>query len=268
MSLLTKNPHVLTHKNADKLSEELDTEEKNLRPNDSEEKDAGKETDWKKRYSDLKSYLSKKENDFNAQLKSIQDQLNEAKAEKERSLPATEEELAAWIKQYPDAARIVESIAIKNAEVANKNLHEELELLKQDKARQAKNESMRELLSIHPDALEIGESDEFIEWLEAEDNEDFKDTVNNSSNPRKIARVITVYKKEHNISDKAAKEYKKKASEAIPAGGVTKPVTSQGKMWLESEIVKMSTSQYAKYSSEIDDARREGRIMYDLSQRK
>jgi hypothetical protein len=77
-------------------------------PTDAEERT------FKKRYGDLRRHSQKKESEMQKQLDDMRQQLTQLTA-KEIKLPKSEEELASWAAQYPDVAKIVETIAIKKA---------------------------------------------------------------------------------------------------------------------------------------------------------
>ena len=83
-------------------------------------------------------------------------------------MPKSEEELEEWAKEYPDVAKIVETIAIKKSQEQAKELEDKIKKINdmQDDALREKAEV--ELLKRHPDFAEIRDQDEFHNWVEAQ----------------------------------------------------------------------------------------------------
>jgi hypothetical protein len=84
-----------------------------------EEKEDGEETPtsaeertFKKRYGDLRRHTQDKEKQFQKQLDDLKEQLGKA-TKKEMKLPKSDEDIEAWASEYPDVAKIVETIAMK-----------------------------------------------------------------------------------------------------------------------------------------------------------
>ena len=72
------------------------------------------ERTFKKRYGDLRRHSQEKEKEYQKQLDDLKGQLEKA-TKKEMKLPKSEEDIEEWAKEYPDVAKIVETIAIKKA---------------------------------------------------------------------------------------------------------------------------------------------------------
>ena len=86
---------------------------------DSQDDEAGEpegaeEKTFKKRYGDLRRHAQKKETELQDQIDELRTQL-EASTKKEIKYPKSEAELETWMKNYPDVAQIVETIAMKKA---------------------------------------------------------------------------------------------------------------------------------------------------------
>ena len=86
-------------------------EESEAEPTSAEEKT------FKKRYGDLRRHTQEKEKQFQNQLNELKTQLEQA-TKKEMKLPKSDEDIEAWAKDYPDVAKIVETIAMKKAIVS------------------------------------------------------------------------------------------------------------------------------------------------------
>ena len=76
-----------------------------------EEPANAEEASFKKRYGDLRRHAQKVADEKDAELEKVKKQLAEA-TKKQIKLPKTDEELEAWSAEYPDVARIIETIAI------------------------------------------------------------------------------------------------------------------------------------------------------------
>ena len=129
---------------AEPVQAESDTKQKEEPKAEAQEDDtelSPEEKNFKKRYGDLRRHSQKKEEEFNAKIEALEEQLNKA-ANQELVLPKTDEELEAWTKKYPDVASIIESIADKKSKKAAKDLEE----------RMAELEEMR--LNAHRDKAE------------------------------------------------------------------------------------------------------------------
>jgi hypothetical protein len=117
------------------------------------------ERSFKKRYGDLRRYSQKKEHDFQKQIDELKSQLD-ASTKKQIKLPKSEEELDAWVKEYPDVAGIVETIAIKKAKEQANALEERIKKVDEMQANALREKAEVALLKKHPDFADIREQDE------------------------------------------------------------------------------------------------------------
>ena len=85
-----------------------------------EEPTSAEEKTFKKRYGDLRRHTQEKEREFQKQLDDLKEQLAKA-TKKEIKLPKSDEDIEAWSREYPDVAKIVETIAIKKQENNQQN---------------------------------------------------------------------------------------------------------------------------------------------------
>jgi hypothetical protein len=99
---------------AQRGNEEEEQEEDSDSVDDGREPEGAEEKTFKKRYGDLRRHAQKKEQDLQKQIDELRTQL-EASTKKEIKYPKSEEELGQWMTQYPDVAKIVETIAMKKA---------------------------------------------------------------------------------------------------------------------------------------------------------
>mgnify|MGYP003632779142 CR=1 FL=1 len=198
-----------------------EVEQEELEPTTAEERS------FKKRYGDLRRHSQKKEHDFQKQIDELRTQLD-ASTKKQIKLPKSEEELEEWTKEYPDVAKIVETIAIKKAKEQSKDLEERLKQINtmQDDAFREKAEV--ELLKKHPDFITI---------------------------------------RDMGISTKkvTAKNKSLDAAKSVATNKGNPNTSSEVSVFKESDIEKMSDREYEVNQEEITKAIQNGKFIYDLT---
>ncbi len=254
-----------------RLDEALDAELESLGAEAPETPESKAEkSGWEKRYSDLRSYSQKKENELAAQLKAVQDQLKNA-TEKQIKFPKSESEVEAWVKRYPDVAAIVETIAMKKVAEVRKVIDERDEALN-DRAYQIEFDNWTsEIAKKHPDFFELKDNETFVEWLHAQPRyikvafggdipfHELEDAA------RTVISALTLYKLE-NTSGKRAKDDTRDAARSVKTGGRNAPQADRNEnMIYESDVEKMPIREYTKKEADIEKAMREGRFVYDLT---
>ena len=120
---------------------------------------------FKKRYGDLRRHMQKTTEAKDKELSDLKKQLTSA-TKKEMKLPKSDEEIDAWASEYPDVAKIVETIAMKKAVEQNKDIEERLNSLSERERMTTRERAEMELLQIHPDFTEIRDNPQFHEWAE------------------------------------------------------------------------------------------------------
>ena len=244
-------------------TEEPVTEEK---AEDKEEPKNAEEKTFKKRYGDLRRHSQEKEREFKKELDNLKSQLEKA-TKQEIRLPKSEEELETWAKDYPDVAKIIETIAIKKAKEQSLQLEERIKNIDEMSAEALKDKAEAELMKIHPDFSDIRNSDDFHEWADEQPKWVQDALYENDNDAKSAARAIDLYKADRNIgksdkgkSDKiAAKSFETKSEKTTPS------TNADVKRILESEVQKMSAEEYEKNSDMIMEAIRSGNFVYDIS---
>ena len=102
------------------------------------------EKSFKKRYGDLRRHTQKQQADMQKQIEELRGQLDKA-ATKQLRMPKSEEEIAEWSKEFPDVAKIVETIAMKKAQEQQKEVDFNNEVEKALKDKDVKQ--IRDILS-------------------------------------------------------------------------------------------------------------------------
>ena len=244
-------------------TEEAVTEEK---AEDEEEPKNAEEKTFKKRYGDLRRHSQEKEKQFQKQLDDMKDQLAKA-TKKEMKLPKSDKDIEAWATEYPDVAKIVETIAMKKAREQSAELETRLQKIDEMSVEAKKEKAEAELMKIHPDFNDIRDSDEFHDWADEQPKWVQDALYENDNDAKSAARAIDLYKADKGIgketktkNDKgAAMEVSTKKNRSIPdAEGATNKI-------LESDVQKMSADEYEKNADMVMEAIRSGNFIYDLS---
>jgi len=224
------------------------------------------ERTFKKRYGDLRRHTQDKEKQFQKQLDDLKEQLNKA-TRKEMKLPKSDEDIEAWAADYPDVAKIVESIAMKKAREQSADLESRLQKIDEMSADALKDKAEAELMRIHPDFNDIRDSDDFHDWADEQPKWVQDALYENDNDARSAGRAIDLYKSDKGIGKEVkAKSDKGAAMEVSTKSTKTKvDATESSKKILESSVQKMSAQQYEKQADTIMDAIRSGNFVYDVS---
>ncbi len=227
--------------------------------------------DWETRYKNLQSDRDKKLADANKIIATkdkekleLETKLKETEKSKTR-YPTSEEELAAWCKEYPPLLPIIQTIALKAYEGSNEELVRDINDLKEFKKAVANERGRTELLKIHPDADDIEKDPRFAQWYNEQEPEIQALIPASGGDPKKIAKAISLYKKDFGIVTKTAQDKQKEASKSINLGPTPPDLPKEQATWYESQVAKMTEKQYARYEHDIELARAEGRYIYDIS---
>jgi len=246
--------------------EEKGTEEKDQ--DSTEEKEEPKnaeERTFKKRYGDLRRHSQEKEKEYQKKLQDLESQLATA-TKKEMKLPKSDEDIEAWAKEYPDVAKIVETIAIKKAREQSAELEDRIKRIDEMNESATKERAEVELLKLHPDFEEIRDSDDFHEWAEEQPKWVQVALYENDDDARSAARAIDLYKADKNITKKSKGDNTKEAARAVNTKSkVSTPTETNNTMIKESDVQNMSAEDYEKNSDVIMEAIRSGNFLYDIS---
>lgn len=244
----------------EKQEEDQDSTEEKEEPKNAEERT------FKKRYGDLRRYSQEKEKEYQKKLKDLESQLTDA-TNKEMKLPKSDEDLEAWAKEYPDVAKIVETIAMKKAREQSEQLEKKIKQIDEMQISATKEKAEVELLKIHPDFDEIRDSDDFHDWAEQQPKWVQDALYENENDARSAARAIDLYKADRNIGKKDKSESGKSAAKAVNTKSkkTEVDVNETSKKIKESDVQKMSADQYEKNADTIMEAIRSGNFLYDVS---
>jgi len=224
------------------------------------------EKTFKKRYSDLRRHQQKQAEEFKKEIEQLKRQLGDA-AKTQMRLPKSDEDIEEWSKEYPDVAAIVETIATKKAREQSTALEERMKVIDELQQSASKEKAEAELLRLHPDFGEIRDSDDFHDWAEEQPKWVQDALYENDNDARSAARAIDLYKADRGIKSEKRSKKDKGAAEAVSAKNArSTPQADESSTYLrESQVQKMSSKEYEKYSDEIMEAIRTGKFIYDLS---
>jgi len=244
-----------------------ETEEERL---DAIEPKGADEKTWKKRHGDLRRHSQKEKDAFEERISKLEVQLSQASRESIK-LPKTDEELEEWATEYPDVAKIVETIAMKKAKEISSSLDERMAIL--DKKSQASEQATAkaQLMELHPDFEEINDLDEFHDWTETQPQWVQHALFENPDDPRSAARAIDLFKIDVNWgSDKKKAKIKsseKQAATNIAINNDKGDITAEDNTgtFSESQINRMSQDEYESKEELINASITSGKFIYDMS---
>ena len=239
---------------------EAEEEEQEAEPANAEERS------FKKRYGDLRRHTQKQQEDLQSQITELKEQLTSA-TKKEMKLPKTDDEIDEWMTKYPDVAGIVETIAIKKAREQSTELEERVTKINkmQEDAERQKAETI--LLQLHPDFDEIRQDDDFHTWAEEQPRWIQQALYDNDDDAKSAARAIDLYKADKGINTKKKSKRSSDAAEMVDTKASRNRPTAEDTSGVikESDVQKMSATQYEKNQDSIMEAIRSGKFVYDLS---
>ncbi len=241
------------------------TSSEEVKEETSDENLSAEEKTFKKRYSDLRRHSQKVENDLRKEVDDLK-ALVQKTAETQMKLPARDEDIDAWARQYPDVYRIVESIALKKAKETQKSLEERMRKVDESERETSREKARVELLKLHPDFDKIEDSDDFHNWAEEQPKWVQDALYENDDDFRSAARAIDLYKADRNISRRPRAD-SKAAAQAVNTRGRSTPnaTADQEGVFYESQVQSMSMNEYEANQENIVKAMRSGKFVYDIS---
>ena len=229
------------------------------------------EKTFKKRYGDLRRHSQEKEKSYQDEIFKLKQQLTQT-ASQEIKLPKSDEEIAQWSQEYPDVAKIVESIATKKAKELDSSLEERMKLIAEREAQSTRAMAEAELMRIHPDFETIRNDQEFHDWVEIQPRWVQQALYENESDSKSAARAIDLYKVDMGITSTPKKKTdpSKDAAKAVTRGNSNTPSATksgQANQIKESDVAKMKPHEFEKNEEKIKEAIASGNFIYDMTRR-
>lgn len=230
------------------------------------------EGNWKQRYGDLKSYVDKT---LKREISELKVQLEKKDKEVQTSqIPQNVEEAREWVMKYPSLASVLKTLWKEDIEQMVEDLGPRLQKLEEREEKITLAEAKREVLEAHPDFDKLLNDPNFIEWVQRQPDEKGRigeaifDSLN-SLDVQGAIRAVNIYKQELDTKNKPTRTRAatREAAETVGrTSGVRLPEETNGKpTFSESQVDRMSIRDYEKFEDAIDEAKREGRFIYDLS---
>ena len=233
--------------------------------------------DFKKRYGDLKRHYDTKLNEWKQEKEMFQAKLAvEAKKHDIKKLPKTEEELESFKEKYPDVYDVVETISALQASDRVKDIEGRLEELRYKEQEAVVQTAEKQLLSMHPDFVDLKEDESFLNWLEEQPTNISDGIFKNNTDVKWAARVVDLFKADigtprntKRANQKANKRPQSSSSKNQAAQSVTKTTANRSldsfqddtKIWSIAEISRLKPKEYELLEKEIDKAVKEGRVV-------
>ena len=229
---------------------------------------SAEEKNFKKRYGDLRRHQQKKEEEFTAKIEALEAQLTKA-AKNELILPKSEEELEKFQKENPDVAALFLAMAKKESKASSEELEKRMAELEELRLDAKKEKAEAELITMHPDFVQIREDDSFHTWAEQQPKWVQDALYENIEDAKSVARVIDLYKIDKGITNKKkAKPEEKAAASSVKTKNAATPEPDESSKYIkESDVARMSIKEYEKRQEEILDAQRSGKFIYDMSRK-
>ena len=229
------------------------------------EKDDPEEKSFKKRYGDLRSHMAKKEKAWKEREAELQSQISSGDASSLKS----EEDVAAWVDNNPEVASMVEAIAERKAEERFSEAQIQIDQLDEARTEADRVKAENSIRNSHKDFDELRESDEFHNWVDAQPKWIQDALYENSDDAKSVIRVLDLYKSDNNLTPVAKKQKAKDAATSparSPASRAKIDEKGTGGQIKESDVQKMSPSEFDARFEEIQAAMQSGKFVYDISQ--
>lgn len=215
------------------------------------------ERTFKKRYGDLRRHTD----ELKKQLKALE----EGGGSKTITPPKSDEDLEAWMKQYPEVASIVTTIAKKEASDMMSDTKDKFAKLEEERAEFNRSQAENTIKKSHSDFDKLRDSEEFHNWV-GDQSKWVQDALyENSDDPRAVISVIDLYKLSNGLTVEAKKTKQREAATAVESKTNTKIETKGKDNFSESQVKRNSDEWFSRNAQAIDEAMREGRFDYDLS---
>ena len=220
-------------------------------------------TNYKKRYDDLKKHYDQKLSEFK---RKEQDMLEQARAaEPQYQAPKSQEDLDRFRKEYPDLYDTVETVAHMRSQHEVEALRSKLSVIEQRESEIAAREAETALQERHPDFDQIRGDDSFHEWAQEQPDQIQDWIYNNPDNVTLAVKALDLYKLETGKGQVTQKKRANRRQTQNSAADMVSTKTTnidakEAKIWTESEIAKMSLDQFDRVEDEIKLAMEEGRV--------
>jgi len=265
LEALLKKPEENEQEEQEAESEETQeepTKETKVEKGEVEEKEdlSPEEKTFKKRYGDLRRHLAKKEEEYKTEIERLK------KSGQKIQPPASEEELEAWAKKYPEVAGIVNTIAEKKAKELFGRAEERLQKLDDMQYETTRRTAEQKIRDVHPDFDELRDSTELHDWVENQAKWVQDALYENFDDPDSVIAVFDLYKFKTGKTPQAKNEKRKETAKHVKTSSNIKPdLEESGKKFRESVVNKMTDKEFEENQEAIIAAMKNGNFIYDMT---
>ena len=256
-----KKPWHNTEPKASKNAESLFFEEEATSEDGTPQDNNRPQTNYKKRYDDLKKHYDQKVSEFKQREQELEAMARATQPQYQP--PKTAEDLERFRAEHPDLYDTVETVAHMRSEEQMNALQQKLSAIEMREAEMSKRDAEIALRERHPDFEDIRGDDKFHEWAKGQPEDIQRWIYNNPDNVGLASRAIDLYKMENNIAIKKSSR-QSQLSRSNAADMVSTKTTGvepqQAKIWTQREIASLSMDDYDRFEKEIDLAIQEGRV--------
>lgn len=225
-------------------------------------------TGFEKRYGDLRTHSQKRESELNAKIAELEAKYATATAPEAITNPSTDEELAAWRDEFPETVDLVETQARKVSAERDEAFNKRLEGLEAREARIAAQDAIAELGKRHSDFNEIKNDPKYAKWLEKQTQTTQDAMLDGLNDVDRMDQALKLYKFDNDIRP-AKKRGRPSAADVAANISASSPNAApsgdQGVTYYESQVEQMSDREFDQHEDAIEAARRDGRLVMDLS---
>ena len=221
---------------------------------------------FKKRYDDLKKHYDTKLDEWKQEKETLEAQSKAVKTAADYKPPKTPDELKQFKEDYPDIYGVVETIAHQQAGDKLRTVEDKLAQMSEREEDLIRDKAQTELLSVHPDFLELKDNENFQGWLQEQPTSISDGILKNGTDSKWAVRVLDLFKADAGISTKSdTAKLTKSAAEAVTKTSRVKIPEKAGdkKIWKQSDISKLKPHEFESLEKEIDLAAKEGRVTSD-----
>lgn len=232
---------------------------------------SGPNHDWEKRAKDGQRYITQlKEAERLAQQKLDEANLQIEKLSKPQADLLDAATLEKYAKANPDNYKVILSLIAKEAEDIRKNFSKEFSKVEEVVKEVSTKEALKVVLDVHPDAIQVRDSDEFKTWYE-DQSPGIKGLFAHSVTD--VIEGLTLYKERTSKAKEAvdkqkAKEDKKKEDATSLKSSAPKTEGTEGPKFSESQVDAMSPSEFKQNRKAIEKAITDGTFIFDKSKRR
>lgn len=226
---------------------------------------------WKKRHGDLRRTSAKREKELQDRIDRLEKAVSEKKNEPIK-FPADEEEFAAWVSKYPQMTKMMDTLVQRRILEGNKMLEPNFDRVSQleqqlssERSERQKEIALGQIKKAHPDFDKLVDDDNFQEWI-GDQAQWVQDALwENDTDSRTAIDAIDLYKARNKGRTQASKQDEISNASAGRRGSSVSPTGGGDALYRESQVAKMSDTEYERHEDKIREAIRDGRFEYDLS---